>query len=216
MPTIGPAFEPLPADPGERGRSRAAARRTPGPARPRRHPRLQPLVRARGAARPARADPDRALAEGRPVSAAEAAAARADPGRRRDRRRAGAGRRLPRRRRLLLRAGEDPGPLQAPALDATPKACRRSPSSSRSRPSTAPPASSGSAARRWPRRWRRRRRRERFNERYGINDAKLARAIRAGLLRAVDDAEDAGALSPLLGGPLRTTIEESRSTRRSN
>jgi hypothetical protein len=50
--------------------------------------------------------------------------------------------------------------------------------------------------------------RERFKERYGIDDAKLARAIRAGLLRAVTDAEDAGALSPLIGGPLRTTIEE--------
>jgi hypothetical protein len=50
--------------------------------------------------------------------------------------------------------------------------------------------------------------RERFTERYGITDAKLARAIRAGLLRAVSDAEEAGALSPLIGGPLRTTIEE--------
>ena len=59
MPTIGPAFEPLPDDPGERAEVAAAARRTPGPARPRRHPRLQPLVRARRAARPARADPDR-------------------------------------------------------------------------------------------------------------------------------------------------------------
>jgi hypothetical protein len=50
--------------------------------------------------------------------------------------------------------------------------------------------------------------RERFKERYGIDDAKLARAIRAGLLRAVSDAEEAGALSPLIGGPLRGTIEE--------
>jgi hypothetical protein len=50
--------------------------------------------------------------------------------------------------------------------------------------------------------------RARFSERYGIDDAKLARAVRAGLLRAVTDAEDAGALSPLLAGPLRTTIEE--------
>ncbi|HEV7483861.1 MAG TPA: hypothetical protein VGO13_12265 [Solirubrobacterales bacterium] len=50
--------------------------------------------------------------------------------------------------------------------------------------------------------------RERFKERYGIDDAKLARAIRAGLLRAVSDAEEAGALSPLIAGPLRTTIEE--------
>jgi hypothetical protein len=49
--------------------------------------------------------------------------------------------------------------------------------------------------------------RERFAERYGINDAKLAKAIRAGLLRAVDDAEEAGALSPLLAAPLRATLE---------
>lgn len=50
--------------------------------------------------------------------------------------------------------------------------------------------------------------RERFSERYGIDDEELAKAIRAGLLRAVDDAEEAGALSPLIGGPLRATIEE--------
>jgi hypothetical protein len=50
--------------------------------------------------------------------------------------------------------------------------------------------------------------RERFSERYGIDDAELARAIRAGLLRAVDDAEEAGALSPLIGAPLRATVEE--------
>ncbi len=50
--------------------------------------------------------------------------------------------------------------------------------------------------------------RERFSERYGIDDAELARAIRAGLLRAVDDAEEAGALSPFFAGPLRATIEE--------
>lgn len=49
--------------------------------------------------------------------------------------------------------------------------------------------------------------RERFTERYGITDAKLAQAIRAGLLRAVDDAEEAGALSPLLGVPLRETLQ---------
>jgi hypothetical protein len=50
--------------------------------------------------------------------------------------------------------------------------------------------------------------RQRFRERYGISDAELAKAIRAGLLRAVKDAEDAGALSPLLAGPLRTTVED--------
>ncbi len=50
--------------------------------------------------------------------------------------------------------------------------------------------------------------RERFVKRYGIDDAELARAIRAGLLRAVDDAERAGALSPLLAGPLRATLRQ--------
>jgi hypothetical protein len=49
--------------------------------------------------------------------------------------------------------------------------------------------------------------RERFAEQYGIDDAKLAEAIRAGLVRAVDDAEEAGALSPFIAGPLRATVE---------
>jgi hypothetical protein len=48
--------------------------------------------------------------------------------------------------------------------------------------------------------------RERFMRRYGIDDAELARALRAGLVRAVDDAEAAGALSPLLAAPLRETL----------
>jgi hypothetical protein len=48
--------------------------------------------------------------------------------------------------------------------------------------------------------------REEFTERYDISDPELARAVRSGLLRAIDDAEDAGALSPLVGGPLRTTV----------
>ena len=50
--------------------------------------------------------------------------------------------------------------------------------------------------------------RERFTERYEVSDAELARAIRAGLLRAVDDAERAGALSPLLAGPLRSALRQ--------
>jgi hypothetical protein len=49
--------------------------------------------------------------------------------------------------------------------------------------------------------------RERFSERYGIDDEKLAVAIRAALVRAVDDAEEAGALSPLIASPLRGTLE---------
>ena len=49
--------------------------------------------------------------------------------------------------------------------------------------------------------------RERFGKRYDVSDAELARAVRAGLLRAVDDAEDAGALNPLLAAPLRETLK---------
>ena len=48
--------------------------------------------------------------------------------------------------------------------------------------------------------------RERFSKRYGIGDAELAKAIRAGLLRAINDAENAGALNPILAAPLRETV----------
>jgi hypothetical protein len=48
--------------------------------------------------------------------------------------------------------------------------------------------------------------REEFTERYGISDPELARAVRSGLLRAVDDAEAAGALSPFVAAPLRATL----------
>jgi hypothetical protein len=50
--------------------------------------------------------------------------------------------------------------------------------------------------------------RERFTKRYGIDDEKLAKAVRAGLVRAVDDAEEAGALSPLLAVPVRETVQQ--------
>ncbi|HMI80654.1 MAG TPA: hypothetical protein VK480_02585 [Solirubrobacterales bacterium] len=50
--------------------------------------------------------------------------------------------------------------------------------------------------------------RKRFTEKYGIDDEKLAKAVRAGLLRAVDDAEEAGALNPLLAVPLRETLRQ--------
>lgn len=49
--------------------------------------------------------------------------------------------------------------------------------------------------------------RKRFKEKYGINDRKLAQAVRAGLVRAVDDAEEAGALSPLIAVPLREAVQ---------
>ena len=50
--------------------------------------------------------------------------------------------------------------------------------------------------------------RERFTRRYGIDDAELGRAIRAGLMRAIDDAEAAGALPPFLAEPLRETVRQ--------
>lgn len=50
--------------------------------------------------------------------------------------------------------------------------------------------------------------REAFARRFHIGDAQLAKAIRAGLLRAVSDAEAAGALPPLIGGPLRSTLRQ--------
>lgn len=50
--------------------------------------------------------------------------------------------------------------------------------------------------------------RERFTERYDIDDAELAQAIRAGLVRAVDDAERAGALPPFVAEPLRETVRQ--------
>jgi hypothetical protein len=49
--------------------------------------------------------------------------------------------------------------------------------------------------------------RDRFTRRYGIDEAQLAEAIRAGLLRAVDDAEEAGALNPLVAVPLREVLK---------
>ena len=49
--------------------------------------------------------------------------------------------------------------------------------------------------------------REEFGRKYHIDDAKLSEAIKAGLVRAVDDAEEAGALSPIFGAPLRATLE---------
>ena len=50
--------------------------------------------------------------------------------------------------------------------------------------------------------------RQRFLDEYDIGTEEFAKAIRAGLLRAIEDAEDAGALSPLVAGPLRATIED--------
>ena len=45
--------------------------------------------------------------------------------------------------------------------------------------------------------------RRQFARRYRVDDAELEAAVRAGLVRAIDDAENAGALSPLIAVPLR-------------
>jgi hypothetical protein len=45
--------------------------------------------------------------------------------------------------------------------------------------------------------------RQEFAAEYGIDDARLEEAIQAGLVRAVDDAEDAGAIGGLVATPLR-------------
>lgn len=49
--------------------------------------------------------------------------------------------------------------------------------------------------------------REKFKQKYHITDAKLAQAVRAGLVRAIDDAEEAGALPSVIAGPLRETVQ---------
>jgi hypothetical protein len=49
--------------------------------------------------------------------------------------------------------------------------------------------------------------RERFAQEYGVEDAELEAAVRAGLVRAIDDAEDAGALPSLIAGPARELAE---------
>ena len=46
--------------------------------------------------------------------------------------------------------------------------------------------------------------RAQFAATYGIDDDRLAAAVRAGVARAIDDAERAGALDPLVAGGLRT------------
>lgn len=49
--------------------------------------------------------------------------------------------------------------------------------------------------------------REEFAKEFHIDDERLAKAIRAGLVRAVNDAEEHGKLSPIVAGPLRATVE---------
>lgn len=45
--------------------------------------------------------------------------------------------------------------------------------------------------------------RRQFAAEYGLADAELEEAVRAGVVRGIDDAEDAGALSPLVADGLR-------------
>ena len=49
--------------------------------------------------------------------------------------------------------------------------------------------------------------REKFGEEFHIDDERLAKAIRAGLVRAIDDAEERGKLSGIIAGPLRGAVE---------
>jgi hypothetical protein len=48
--------------------------------------------------------------------------------------------------------------------------------------------------------------REQFAAEYGIDDARLEEAVHAGLVRAVDDSEEAEALSPVIATPLRAFV----------
>ena len=50
--------------------------------------------------------------------------------------------------------------------------------------------------------------REKFAKEFHIDDERLAKAIRAGLVRAIDDAEERGKLSPIIAGPLRSVAED--------
>ena len=49
--------------------------------------------------------------------------------------------------------------------------------------------------------------RRRFARRYGVDDRRLEQAVRAGLVRAVDDAERAGAIPGIVAVPLRAIAE---------
>ncbi len=49
--------------------------------------------------------------------------------------------------------------------------------------------------------------REKFAKEFHIDDERLSKAIRAGLVRAVEDAEEHGKLSPIIATPLKATVE---------
>ena len=50
--------------------------------------------------------------------------------------------------------------------------------------------------------------RARFTKRFHIDDEKLTKAIRAGLVRAVDDAEERGKIPSFVAGPMRSAVEQ--------
>jgi hypothetical protein len=49
--------------------------------------------------------------------------------------------------------------------------------------------------------------REQFAKHFHIDDERLAKAIRAGLVRAVDDAAEHGKIPSFLAGPLKSAVE---------
>jgi hypothetical protein len=49
--------------------------------------------------------------------------------------------------------------------------------------------------------------REKFAKQFHIDDGRLSKALRAGLLRAIEDAEEHGKLSSIIGVPLKATVE---------
>jgi hypothetical protein len=49
--------------------------------------------------------------------------------------------------------------------------------------------------------------REQFAKEFHIDDERLAKAIQAGLVRAVNDAEERGKIPGILAGPLRSLVE---------
>ena len=77
------------------------------------------------------------------------------------------------------------------------------PSSSSSRRSTAPRASSGVSREELVVALPDADARAEFAAAHGISEADLEAAIRAGVVRAIDDAENAGALSPVVASGLR-------------
>ena len=174
MPTIGPAFEPLPDDPGERAeveqlRGELQDQLDRGATHAFSPSFLLAALLGLLALIP--------IAPRRGGSSCERRSRAAGSWSAGDRRLAGPGRRLPRRRRLLLRAGEDPGPLQAPRPGPNPAEPRRDrqavhalgPRRRRLRargeprgagpgaghaggPRTLQPSATGSTTRNWPRR----------------------------------------------------------------